>query len=404
MHSEAVKKIDSAMPLARPTALNSQSIAQLQEAFSAFTQMSEQLSNSYHLLENRVVELSGELASLSEQRLRELNEKEALAEQLESLLHLMPAAVIVLDNRGIVVRANPAAIDWLQISDELVGRRWAQVIGQAFSPKQTDYHEVSLKSGRLVSLETSALDNLGQLILMTDQTETRSLQNKVARQERLTAMGQMVASLAHQIRTPLSAAMLYASNLKNPRLTNDTHDQFVDKLVGRLNHLEKQVKDMLLFVKGECQLNNLLTLEALLMQLNDAAAGIQSQLHEKIVWNNRAPHVQVLCQSDALVSAFMNIINNAFEAGGRELHLQVDVDNAGEQVELKFIDNGPGMSQEQVTKIQEPFFTTKSYGTGLGIPVLMATIHAHHGHVSIESQVGQGTTFKITLPIYRERT
>ncbi|MBU2863153.1 PAS domain-containing protein [Reinekea forsetii] len=408
MQTQNANKIANSMPLAKPAALNKASLNELQQAFSAFTSMSEQLSDSYHLLENRVVELSGELASLSEQRLNELNEKEALAEQLESLLHLMPAGVIVVDNRGFVQRINPAAEQWLSQAcagsetATFVGLPWGKIVKEAFNPKQTDYHEVSLNDGRLVSLETSALDNAGQLIVMTDQTETRMLQAQVSRQERLTAMGQMVASLAHQVRTPLSAAMLYASNLKNPKLDQPTHHKFVDKLVGRLHHLEKQVQDMLLFVKGDCQLLNLVTTEKLFELMSDAAVGVSNQNISAINWANAAPGVKIQCQADALVSAFMNIINNAFEAGGNGLSLNISALKGGQSLVISFKDNGPGMSKDELEKAQEPFVTTKSYGTGLGIPVVIATVKAHKGQLSIQSEVGKGTEFIITLPIYQE--
>lgn len=389
--------------------LNKQSIQELQQAFSAFTEMSEQLSDSYSMLEKRVVELSGELATVSEQRLQELNEKEQIANQLESLLRLLPAGVIVLDRRGIIVQANPAAEALintalgLESSDSLLGTAWRKVVREAFAPKQTDYHEVSLKSGRLVKLETSPLDTSGQLILLTDQTETRALQGQVARQQRLTAMGQMVASLAHQIRTPLSAALLYAGNLKSPSLTEQKHDLFVDKLVGRLNHLERQVQDMLLFVKGECQLINQLSVAKILSLLSESTQGLPVELQSKIVWPESLPNAVIQCQADALVSAFMNIVNNALEAseGKTRLHISAKESEAG--IEITFADEGPGMTESQIKKIQEPFFTTKSHGTGLGIPVLLATVKAHKGHVEIKSEVGIGSQFIISLPMIKQR-
>jgi two-component system sensor histidine kinase FlrB len=281
---------------------------------------------------------------------------------------------------------------------------WAKVVREVFSPKQSDYHEVSLRDGRLVSLDTSALDNSGQLIMMTDQTETRALQAKVSRHERLTAMGQMVASLAHQIRTPLSAAMLYASNLKSPKLSDDTRNQFADKLVNRLNHLEKQVQDMLLFVKGEVQLINRLSVTKLFDLLGEAISGLPEQQQVQVRFDIGAEDAHIQCQADALISAFMNIINNALEAQGETAApIVVSSNPNGEFVEFVFIDQGPGMTPEDIQKVQEPFFTTKSYGTGLGIPVLIATVKAHRGQVSIVSEPGQGTAFHVQLPVFLER-
>ena len=89
--------------------MSEQSLADLKQAFATFNQVSEQLTESYQMLESRVVELSGELATVSEQRMQELSEKERLADQLESLLNLLPAGVIVIDNTGRIGRINPAA-------------------------------------------------------------------------------------------------------------------------------------------------------------------------------------------------------------------------------------------------------------------------------------------------------
>ena len=389
--------------------LNKQTIMELQNAFSAFTEMSEQLSDSYSQLEKRVVELSGELATVSEQRLQELNEKEQIADQLGSLLRLLPAGVIVLDKRGTIEQANPAAERLInnalgqQADVSLVGMAWGKIVREAFAPKQTDYHEVSLKSGKLVKLETSPLDTSGQLILLTDQTETRALQSQVARQQRLTAMGQMVASLSHQIRTPLSAALLYAGNLKSPSLTPEKHDLFVDKLVGRLNHLERQVQDMLLFVKGECQLVNQFSVVKILSLLAESVQGLPPEHQKKVLWPKRAPHAIVQCQADALISAFMNIINNAIEATDGKALIHIHSIQKENEVDIIFSDEGPGMDESQIQRIQEPFFTTKSHGTGLGVPVLLATVKAHRGSVQIKSKVGVGSQFVITLPTMQQR-
>ncbi|EAR07991.1 sensor histidine kinase [Reinekea blandensis] len=408
---QAVSKLEKPMPLSGQKAINRQSLEELQKAFSAFTEMSENLSESYQVLEQRVVELSGELATLSEKRLHELNEKERIAEQLEGLLRLMPAAVIVLDNKGVIRQANPTAEEWIHSalgsdrSVRLIGLPWAKLVRAVFAPKQTDYHEVSLKDGRLVSLDTSALDNSGQLIMMTDQTETRALQAKVSRQERLSAMGQMVASLAHQIRTPLSAAMLYASNIKSPSLDAQTRDQFADKLVGRLQHLEKQVQDMLLFVKGEVQLINLLSVQQIFDRLQDSVAALPENKRTLVQWNNESPEPIVRCQADVLINALMNLINNAIEAqGSQTTPIVVSAKATAEQIVLTFQDQGPGLSASAIEKIQEPFYTTKSYGTGLGIPVLVATVNAHNGQLNIQSEPGVGTEFSVSLPIYQKRS
>src|SRR5690606_1613618 len=111
----------------------------------------------------------------------------------------------------------------------------------------------------------------GQLVLITDMTETRELQSQLSRHERLSSMGRMVASLAHQIRTPLSAAMLYAGHLSHPELAPQLRLKCAEKLMSRLVHLDQQVRDMLIFARGETRLAERMQIGELIEQFQNAA-------------------------------------------------------------------------------------------------------------------------------------
>lgn len=176
-----------------PAPLEQASRAGLEQAFALFNQMSNQLSESYSLLEARVNELKGQLALVSAQRMQELAEKERLAHRLQSLLDLLPGGVIVIDGQGVVREANPVARALL--GQPLVGMLWRQVIARNFAPREDDGHEISMRDGRRLSIATRSLHGEpGQLVLLTDLTETRRLQDQLSRHERLSALGRMVAS------------------------------------------------------------------------------------------------------------------------------------------------------------------------------------------------------------------
>ena len=189
---------------------------------------------------------AGELAFLRQQN-----------KQLQHVIDVMPTGMIMLDGNGIVVKMNDTAQHLLD--EPILGQPWFDVIKRSFKPRADDWHEVSLKDGRRVKLEITTLGGQpGQLIMITDLTETRLLQDKLGQLQRLSSLGRMVSKLAHQIRTPLSAAMLYGANLRNKKLNDDARVNFQDKLMLRLHDLEQQVNDMLLFAKsgnkavGEC--------------------------------------------------------------------------------------------------------------------------------------------------------
>ena len=370
--------------------------AQLEHAFSLFNQMSTQLTDSYSLLEARVTELKGELAFVSAQRMAELAEKERLANRLQNLLDLLPGGVIVIDDRGLVREANPAASELLGLP--LEGELWRHVIARCFAPREDDGHEVSLKDGRRLSIATRSLDaEPGQLVLLTDLTETRRLQDQLARHERLSSLGRMVASLAHQIRTPLSAALIYASHLTEQVLPVETQQRFAGRLKERLHELEHQVRDMLVFARGELPLTDKVAPKALMQALQAAA-----QTHVQGVsmrWQCDAYGGLVLCNRDTLVGALLNLIENALQAGTPQVRLKVHLYARDNTLRLCVSDSGSGIEPKVLERLGEPFFTTRATGTGLGLAVVNAVARAHQGQLLLHSRPGRGTCALLSLPL-----
>lgn len=374
--------------------------AEIQAAFALFNQVSAELSDSYRLLERRVEELSSELEQVDRARLRELEGKERVSERLRSLLDLLPGGVVVLDRHGIVCDCNPAAREMLQ--GGVLGERWVEVIRRCFAPRHDDGHEISLASGRRVSVATRSLErDKGQVVLLTDQTETRELQDRLSRHQRLNAMGRMMAALAHQLRTPLSAAMLYASNLRDAQLTPEQTRKFSAKILSRLTHLERQVRDMLIFVRGDVALENVSSLGELFEDIAAAMeaplASAQARCEQRIDCDCT---LQLLCNREVLSGAMLNLVTNALQAAGQGALIAVQAALRDGRVCISVCDNGPGMSPEVQAQLGDGFFTTKPQGTGLGLAVVRAVARAHGGELEIRSVPGQGTCASVLLPLH----
>ncbi|MEJ2591359.1 MAG: histidine kinase dimerization/phospho-acceptor domain-containing protein, partial [Candidatus Thiodiazotropha sp.] len=221
----------------------------LESAFQLFNQLSEELTGSYRQLQLQVLELSEELAAARSERMVQLAEKERLADRLERLLETLPAAVVVLDGDGRVREFNPAAERLLGHLG--LGDRWSDYLNENAYSVEPRSNELKLKNGRLLTLTSSTLEQTpGRIIVMLDMTETRRLQERLNRRERLTAMGEMSAKLAHQLRTPLSTALLYTSHLAAPQLDPAKRRQFAARLRDRLQHMERQIHDILSFARG----------------------------------------------------------------------------------------------------------------------------------------------------------
>ena len=375
---------------------------------SSFQQMPQQLADSYRFLENRLAELNDELHSLGDQRLQELAEKEKLANRLESLLNFLPGGVVVLDSSGCISESNPAARDLL--GEPLVGELWRDVIQRAFSPRQDDGHEVSLKDGRRISIQTRNLGADGQIILLTDQTETRRLQGELSRHERLSALGKMMGTLAHQIRTPLSAAILYAGHLCSGTLNETRRQEFSEKTLGRLNNIERQIQDMLFYVKGELPLNDVISVAELQSDLAEAMEVPLMTSGSRCQWVVNCREQYIKCNREALTGAILNLVNNAIQAVERKASLRLELNffqpAAGDapatglapQLWIRVCDKGPGIAPDILNSVGDLFVTTKAQGTGIGLSVVQAVARAHHGKFLLQSTLGQGTCASILMP------
>lgn len=328
-------------------------------------------------------------------------ESDALDElsQLAAIFAALPTGVLVLNGAGVIVRANIAALTLL--GEPLVGAFWREVIARSFAPRADDGHEVSLQDGRRVQLTTEPLaKKQGQLVFLNDLTQTRQLQDRVNHLKRLSALGNIAATLAHQIRTPLSAAMLYAANLGNSTLKAPSRQLFQQKLMSRLNELEKQISDILLFAKSDQQhVVSPLALTDLFEQVKQSSEAFCLQQDCLLHLDCPPANLYLLANPHALIGAINNLIANGQQAGASELWLQLQVYDR--HVEITLIDNGQGIAPHQLAQIFEPFFTTKSQGTGLGLAVVHSVVQAHQGQVSVTSQVGQGTCFKLSLPLHQ---
>ncbi len=370
----------------------------LEEAFNTFNQLSRQLTESYRLLESRVTELNQELAAAHDERFRELTEKERLANRLALLLDVLPGGVVVLDGQGQVQEHNPAAGELL--GEPLLQQPWSAVIDRAFAPGPDDGTDVSLRDGRRVNISTCPLGaEPGQILLLMDVTEIRRMQDRLNQQQRLAAMGETAASLAHQIRTPIASALLYASQLKRQTLKDEDRIHAAEKIFSRLRHLEQVIDNMLMYARRGTVSEEAFTAGDLFRELQ---ANLETSLrHSAIQFESYDDSDGCVIQGNRqmLLSGLLNLAMNAIQVmpeGGR-LTLRAERDE--QSLVIRISDTGPGIPADKQKEIFSPFYTTRKDGTGLGLAVVEAITRNHKGRIELESQPGKGTTFILYLPV-----
>jgi len=334
-----------------------------------------------------------------------LQDSACIASRMNRLLEVLPGGVVVLDGRGVVQQCNAAANELLNV--QLEGMSWVAIIEHAFIPSSDSGLDVSLKDGRLVHISTSPLeDEPGQIILLQDVSETRKLQQKVSHLERLSALGEMAARLAHQIRTPLSSALLYLSPLLKEDADPKVKTRFAKRLHKSITHMEHLVKDMLAFSRGDMAETEPVILDKLLITIQQQFLSNPDTASYKLFIENTVSDGYVYGSKDALCSAVNNLLNNARLASKEGEEITIFADNVTNEhgdtcIEISVQDNGCGISEEDQANVLEPFFTTRSSGTGLGLAVVKSIVKAHKGELWFESIEGEGSTFVIRLPMYQ---
>ncbi|MDR1463420.1 MAG: PAS domain-containing protein [Azoarcus sp.] len=371
------------------------SAAQLAEAFAVFSRASEELSGAYNALQAQVAQLS---------------------ERFAVLMDALPAGVVVLDRHDRIEQSNRVAESLL--GDDLGGRAW-QDAAAALRPTETP-GEMSLErdggARRLAVSGTAFGSGEGRILLLSDVTETHTMRQAVERNERLAAMGEMVAGLAHQLRTPLAAALLYVGNLRQPELGPPERAKVAERALERLHYLERLIRDMLLFARGD----------SLGRQDFDVAELVSELIHtleplakaRQIAFRSHCDCAGAVVHGDrkALGGALSNLIENAIQATAAGGFVNCEVTRgacqsgpAGEELRFVVRDSGRGIAPELQSRLFEPFFTTRAEGTGLGLAIARGVARGHGGDILLESTPGVGSAFTLTLPLmppgwqYRDR-
>lgn len=369
--------------------------ADLQRAFAMFNQVSAELTQAYEALQGRVASLTEELAIANGELRRQFEEKEALSERLSSLLDALPAGVVLLDAHAAVVAGNPAAM--LMFGPDIVGRHWGDVVRDHLEPTLT-VGEWLLGDGR-VSIAESLLPSAGgKIMLVHDVTAAHRMQAELERSQRLAAMGEMAASLAHQLRTPLAAALLHTANLGQPGLSDELRARFSGKASGQLRRLERLIQDVLLFARGESIGRDVIGASDL---LGEAAQTVEPLMREHAIEFSVADACGgaiVVGSRKALFGALVNLLENAMQATPAGGKICLSGNCRGDLLAIGVRDSGPGIDRATQARIFEPFFTTKGQGTGLGLAIALGVARAHGGGIELLSEPGAGAEFVITLP------
>lgn len=372
----------------------------LEKAFEQFNAVSDQLIRAYQVLEQQAAELNDKLTAANAELTRTSAQHAALAERLGLLLRALPAGVVELDASGTVVSANPAALHMLPGLG--AGSSWADyAAGQLVATEVQDTYAVQGEEGRLLLLQQQTLPGQSaSLLLLHDVSRLHQLHAELAAQQRLASMGQMAASLAHQLRTPLATAMLYAANLRREGLPAVDQARFADKVLDRLRALEGLVQNMLDFVRGSGAREGCCAVTELMRELESIALpqcetrGVKLSCHV-----DGDPSILSSGERKTVLGGLVSLVENAiaFSPPGGTVRVTACLQE-GEWIWV-FEDQGGGVPADLRERVFDPFFSARPGGTGLGLAIVKRLADELGGVVTVGECDGGGARFVLRLPV-----
>ena len=369
----------------------------LAEAFEIFTRSTQTLEESYRKLDEHAQKMSRELAAKN----REL----ALTnDYLNSILESMSDGVIASDTQESITTFNRAATVMLgYTAAEAAGQSFQAMFGRQFRlARGASSAALRAKSGRFVPVserDAPIADRegtrLGYVKVFQDLTEIEALREQVRQRDRLAAIGEMAATVAHEIRNPLGGIRGFASLLARDIAEDDPRARLVDKILIGTKDLDRVVNELLEYTRPvdldprPVACGEILRAALAYLELDGRAVRVVDETE---------PSLKVLADLDKMRQVFLNILLNAVQSIEGEGELRITASATSAAVTIAIADTGCGIAPEDVDNVFSPFYTTKEKGTGLGLAVAGKIVESHAGALSVESELGKGTTFFVRLP------
>ncbi len=384
------------------SAVSNLSNTDLHLAFEQFNQISEQFTHAYQDLEDRFRQIKIELSDTKAKRLKELAEKEQLANRMHLLLMALPMGVMVVDSNGLIRECNQASNDLLDTP--LQGHIWPEIIRKLFPEEhQKDISSLNIKGRNIHISSKSIAGSNDSLVLINDITDPVTHVDSVKRKERLAFLGNAIASIAHDIRTPLATSFLHLSNL-NKKTAGSEYSYIIDKIKYNLKTLENTINSMLIYAKGGADTFELIECkkccELIATDLFEIFPDVRFSIHAK----EKLKRHYIKANFSALMTVFRNVISNSQIACKKDVDIKINFGcTVDQRLEIIIEDNGPGIEGDIIDHMFEPFYTSRKNGTGLGMSIVKSIIESHQGEVKAEN-TEHGAKITLIMPMeYRDQ-
>lgn len=330
-------------------------------------------------------------------------------EKLNALLiENIPSGLISFDSQGQILQANSSSLRILN-ETAILGLNIQNFFKNIMVETKNifDFHyETKSKDKKLLGIRKNRFmdANTGKdldLILFDDLTKMRELEARVRQNEKLAAIGQLAAGIAHEIRNPL-AGISGSVEMLSQTTQNEDDRKLMNIILREIDRLNRLITEFLDYSRPAAEPTDYVQLAAILNEVSESLKMNKNIRSDIPITKDFEDVPQILGDSDKLKQVFLNLMVNSYQAMSESqkpvLSLSLKYNEAQKNVIVRISDTGSGMSPEVMKRLFEPFHTTKPKGTGLGLAVTHKILESHKVEVSVNSQVGQGTEFTLVFP------
>ncbi len=373
---------------------------ELQKAFAEFSKVTETLQASYEQLKKEAHLLNIELEKKNKSLADSLLEQQSLRKFLEKVILNIPGGVAVIDtnkqplvwNENFTTIAEKCGIDNL----------FSLTKGQSGTIEIEDAG-ITLRYSISPRYKITPLYQNCRVVFLEDISHLTEMEEKLKRREHLANMGEMAASIAHEIRNPLGGIKLFSSMLDAELKENEEQHTMTQHILRGVNNIEGIISNMLFFAKEPAPIKKPVALVPLIQEIITffAASALSSQVHFVTPADK-----DIIVSGDVVLlrQLFQNLLLNAIQASEKEQPVNIVCEKKRKnKIEVKISDQGCGMTKTVLSKIFNPFYTQKERGTGLGMTIVHTIVNAHGGDISLKSAPKKGTVVTILFPIYKDK-
>ncbi len=381
-----------------------------------------QLEGANQILHKRTEEVS-QVNQLLKQEIRE--HKNTTNKMLDLI------AIVQSSNDAIIgVTLDGKISSWNLGASEIFGYASEEIVGESYfklvhsdqikemklvfmdvkEGRRVSHREIKhlLKNGTVIegSLTISSIrctederEIIGTSIILRDITETKQLQDEMKKLGELKTVSQMAASISHEVRNPLTVVKGFNQLLRNPDLTEEQKNLYIQLSLEELNRAESIITDYLTFAKPSVEYLEKLELSKELDYIVHVLNPYATMRNTVIQVEKEDGPLHIFGESRELRQSLLNIMKNGIESMELGGTLAIQVQKVKEHAVITIKDTGKGMSSEQIEKLGTPYYSTKDKGTGLGTMVAFSIIKAMKGEIKVDSKIGKGTCFFISIPL-----